>query len=310
MAGRHYVIRHLGNRYQGSLIHIRFKEVDTGDGHQDLKKVAKAEVANVHLGLDQSLFHDPYEVCPATGTLVFEDPDTGEAAGVARILHPLRRAANIHWQDMDVHRQARSQIKGHRPCCIWFTGLSGAGKSTIANHLDQLLNQHGCHSCILDGDNVRHGLNKDLGFSETDRIENIRRISEVSRLMVDAGLITLVSFISPFRAERDMARERHHTGEFIEVFVDAPLSVTEARDPKGLYKKARAGEIPNFTGIGSPYEAPEQPEFHIRTDKVSPEVAALQILAYLENRGFIPKQRSGSKTAGYHYQKIQSMCHN
>jgi bifunctional enzyme CysN/CysC len=177
----------------------------------------------------------------------------------------LRRAGNIHWQAMDVNKAARAGLKSQTPRCIWFTGLSGSGKSTIANQLEQRLLAAHHHTYALDGDNVRHGLNRDLGFTEADRVENIRRVAEVARLMVDAGLIVLVSFISPYRSERDMARALFSDDEFIEVFVDTPLELCEQRDVKGLYAKARAGQLPNFTGISSPYEAPLQPELHLRT---------------------------------------------
>jgi bifunctional enzyme CysN/CysC len=190
----------------------------------------------------------------------------------------LRRAGNIHWQHVDVDKAARARSKAQTPRCVWFTGLSGSGKSTIANLVEKRLHALGHHTYILDGDNVRHGLNKDLGFTDEDRVENIRRVAEVARLMTDAGLIVLVSFISPFRAERRMARERFAEGEFVEVFVDVPLEVAEARDVKGLYRKARAGQIPNFTGIDSPYEVPEQPELHLRADRDTPETMARLVL--------------------------------
>ncbi len=186
----------------------------------------------------------------------------------------LRRAQNIHWQAMTIDRTARAAQKRQQACVLWFTGLSGAGKSTIANMVERSLFAQGKHSTMLDGDNVRHGLNRDLGFTDTDRVENIRRVGEVARLMTDAGLIVIVSFISPFRSERQMARELLPEGEFLEVFIDTPLDVAEQRDPKGLYKKARAGEIANFTGISSPYEAPENPEIRVDTTTLSPEQAA------------------------------------
>jgi len=181
-----------------------------------------------------------------------------------------------------VDKAARARIKGQAPKVLWFTGLSGAGKSTVANLVDKRLHAMGYHTFVLDGDNVRHGLNRDLGFTDEDRVENIRRVAEVARLMADAGLIVLVSFISPFRAERQMARERFQPGEFVEVFVDVPLEVAEARDVKGLYRKARAGLIPNFTGIDSPYEAPQRPEVHLAADAQEPEAMVDQVLAALD----------------------------
>ena len=199
----------------------------------------------------------------------------------------LRRAANVHWQSLSVDREAHASLKGQKPAVLWLTGLSGSGKSTIANALQALLHSHGRHSYLLDGDNVRHGLNKDLGFTDVDRVENIRRVGEVSKLMADAGLITIVSFISPFRAERRLARELMEDGEFIEIYVNTSLALAETRDPKGLYKKARAGEIANFTGIDSPYEPPEDPEITIDTEQVSAEDAAQIIFDALKARGKI-----------------------
>jgi bifunctional enzyme CysN/CysC len=194
------------------------------------------------------------------------------------ILYPLRRASNLHWQALHVDRKARAELKRQKPAVLWFTGLSGAGKSTIANLVEKKLVALGKHTFLLDGDNVRHGLNRDLGFTDTDRIENIRRVGEVARLMADAGLIVMTAFISPFRAERDMVRGMLPEGEFIEIFVDAPLAEAEQRDVKGLYAKARAGEIKNFTGIDSPYEPPEHPEIRIDTTQLSAEQAAQLIV--------------------------------
>jgi bifunctional enzyme CysN/CysC len=188
----------------------------------------------------------------------------------------------VHWQALDVDKTLRARQKGQKACVLWLTGLSGAGKSTIANLIEKQLAANGRHTYLLDGDNVRHGLNKDLGFTAQDRVENIRRVAEVSKLMVDAGLIVLVSFISPFRSERRMARELFAAGEFLEVFVDTPLAEAERRDVKGLYKKARRGELRNFTGIDSPYEAPEHPEIHIDTAALSAEQAAARIIAHLD----------------------------
>jgi bifunctional enzyme CysN/CysC len=201
------------------------------------------------------------------------------AAGLIR--HALRRSHNVHAQMLDVTPEARAALKGQKPLLLWFTGLSGAGKSTIANLVEMKLHAMGRHSFLLDGDNVRLGLNRDLGFSDADRAENVRRVGETAKLMLDAGLIVLAAFISPFRAERRMVREMLREGDFVEIFVDAPLAEAERRDPKGLYAKARAGDIPNFTGIGSPYEAPEQPEIRIDTTKLNPEQAADEIVRYL-----------------------------
>ena len=212
----------------------------------------------------------------------FDDDTLG--AGLLR--SALRSSADIRWQALDVDKQARAARNGHRPGIVWFTGLSGAGKSTIANLLEQQLHAKGKHTYLLDGDNVRHGLNRDLGFSAAARSENIRRIAEVSKLMVDAGLIVLVSFISPFRAERALARGLVESAEFCEVFVDTPLAVAEERDPKGLYRKARSGQLPEFTGIDSPYEPPENPEVRIDTTRHRPEEAVEIILAQLDTMGW------------------------
>jgi len=194
---------------------------------------------------------------------------------------------NIVWHDHHVSKEDRSNIKGQKPCILWFTGLSGSGKSTIANAVESELLKRNKHTYLLDGDNIRMGLNKGLGFSDEDRVENIRRIGEVSKLFVDAGIIVLTAFISPFQKERDAVREMGEVAEFIEVFIDTPLEVCESRDPKGLYKKARNGEIPNFTGVSSPYEAPQRPEIHIKNDKISIEDVTEQIIGYLQEKGYL-----------------------
>jgi bifunctional enzyme CysN/CysC len=206
---------------------------------------------------------------------------TNETVGAGLIRHALRRSQNLHAQALEVTPEARAAMKGQKPRLLWFTGLSGAGKSTIANLVEKKLHLMGRHTFLLDGDNIRLGLNRDLGFSDADRAENIRRVGETARLMLDAGLIVLAAFISPFRAERRMVRELLGEGEFVEVFVDVPLAVAEERDPKGLYAKARDGRIPNFTGIGSPYEPPECPEIRIDTTALAPDQAADEIVRYL-----------------------------
>jgi bifunctional enzyme CysN/CysC len=198
----------------------------------------------------------------------------------------LRRAQNVHWQATDVNKSARSNLKGQKPCLLWYTGLSGAGKSTIANLVDKKLHSMGKHTYLLDGDNVRHGLNKDLGFTAADRVENIRRIAEVAKLMVDAGLIVSTAFISPFRAEREMARYLL-PGEFIEIFIDTPLGVAEQRDPKGLYKKARAGQLPHFTGIDDPYEAPARAELVVRPASMTVAECVNACVGLLTDRGVL-----------------------
>jgi len=245
------------------------------------------EIGLCNISLDQLIAFDPYVENRETGGFILIDRLSNETMAAGLIHFALRRAQNIHWQAVDVSRASRASLMGQKACVLWFTGLSGAGKSTVANLVEKRLFALGKHTTMLDGDNVRHGLNRDLGFTDTDRVENIRRVGEVARLMADAGLIVLVSFISPFRSERQMARELLPAGEFFEVFVDAPLAVVESRDPKGLYKKARRGEIKHFTGISSPYEAPENPELHIDTTKLSPEAAAELIVQQLEARGML-----------------------
>ena len=243
------------------------------------------EIAVCNVSLDQPIAFDPYVVTPDLGGFILIDRISNATVGAGMIHFALRRAHNIHWQSLDVSKASRAQLMGHKPAVLWFTGLSGAGKSTIANLVEKKLLAEGRHTYLLDGDNVRHGLNRDLGFTEDDRVENIRRVGEVSKLMVDAGLIVLVSFISPFRAERDMARAMVEDGEFFEIHVATPLAVAESRDVKGLYKKARAGQLKNFTGIDSPYEPPLKPEIVIDTTATPPEEAADRIVQRLKDAG-------------------------
>ena len=252
--------------------------------HLAAKTLELNEIGVCNLSFDQPIAFDPYKENRDTGGFILIDRLTNNTVGAGLLHFALRRSQNIHWQAIDVNKQAHATLKGQKPCVLWFTGLSGAGKSTIANLVEKKLHASGKHTYLLDGDNVRHGLNKDLGFSEADRVENIRRVGEVAKLMVDAGQIVLVSFISPFRSERRMSRELVEQGEFFEVFVDTPISVAEQRDPKGLYKKARRGELTNFTGIDSPYEPPENPEIRIDTTACSPEEAAELIVSHLVAR--------------------------
>ena len=251
------------------------------------KTLALNEIGVCNVSVDRDIAFDPYTESPATGGFIMIDRMTNTTVGLGLIKFALRRASNIHWEAMDIDKSARAEAKGQKPVILWFTGLSGSGKSTIANLVETRLHARGNHTVILDGDNVRHGLNRDLGFTEACRVENVRRVSEVSKLMLDAGLITLSCFISPFRSERTMARDRVEEGEFCEIFVDTPLEIAEGRDAKGLYKKARAGEIKNFTGIDSPYEAPENPEIHLKMADLSAEAAAAMVIDWLKAGGYI-----------------------
>ncbi|WP_116808457.1 sulfate adenylyltransferase subunit CysN [Steroidobacter cummioxidans] len=287
LPGRPYLIK-LGSRIvTGSITAPKYKvNVNTLE-HLAAKQLELNEIGVCNLSLDRAVAFDPYADNRETGGFILIDKISNDTVGAGLLSFALRRAENIHWQALDVNKPARAALKGQRACILWFTGLSGAGKSTVANLVEKRLHSLGRHTYTLDGDNVRHGLNKDLGFTDADRVENIRRVAEVSKLMVDAGLIVLVSFISPFRSERRLARELMQSGEFFEVFVDTPLEEAEKRDPKGLYKKARRGELQNFTGIDSPYEAPENAEIHLRTALYSPEAAAEEIMNKLRDAGML-----------------------
>jgi bifunctional enzyme CysN/CysC len=236
---------------------------------------------------DQAIPVEAYAANSETGGFILVDRMTNATVGAGLTHFPLRRSRNIHWHSVDVTKRTRAALKAQKPFVLWFTGLSGAGKSTIANLVEKRLHAAGRHTTMLDGDNVRHGLSKDLGFADADRVENLRRAAEVAKLMVDAGLIVLVSFISPFATERRMARELFEPGEFIEVFIDTTLATAEARDPKQLYAKARRGELPNFTGLGSAYERPANPELAVDTAAMSAEAAAQTIIAHLCALGLI-----------------------
>ena len=249
------------------------------------EKLELNDIGVCELELDRSIAFEPYAQDRTLGGFILIDRLTNNTVGAGMINFSLRRAQNVHWQALDVNKATRATRKGQKACVLWLTGLSGAGKSTIANLVEKQLLAMSRHTYLLDGDNVRHGLNKDLGFTAQDRVENIRRVAEVSRLMVDAGLIVLVSFISPFRSERRMARDLLEPGEFFEIFVDTPLAEAEKRDVKGLYRKARAGQLKNFTGIDSPYEAPERPELRIDTTALSPAQAADRIVDMLRAAG-------------------------
>jgi bifunctional enzyme CysN/CysC len=281
LPGRPYLLK-IGTRTVGATVaHPKYKiNVNTLE-HTAAKTLELNEIGVCNLNLDAPVPFDPYAENRDMGGFILIDRLTNTTVAAGLIHFALRRADNIHWQAIEVDRAAHAALKNQNPRVVWLTGLSGSGKSTIANIVERKLHQRARHTYILDGDNVRHGLNKDLGFTEADRVENIRRVAEVAALMADAGLIVLVSFISPFRAERPMARERIGA-EFVEVFVDTSLAVAEQRDRKGLYKKARRGELKNFTGIDSPYEAPESPEIRIDTSHMSAEEAADVIIEYLD----------------------------
>ena len=285
--GRQYFLK-LGTVTAGLTISAPKYKVDVNTlEHLAARTLGLNEIGVCTISTDRPIPFDPYIVNRDMGGFIIIDRLTNATVGAGLIHFALRRSTNVHWQALDVTPQARAALKGHEPCVVWMTGLSGAGKSTIANQLEQRLHSLGAHTFLLDGDNVRHGLNRDLGFTEADRIENVRRIGEVSRLMVDAGLIVLVSFISPFRAERELARGLIGDERFCEVFVDAPIEVAEARDPKGLYAKARSGQLPNFTGVDSPYEPPDDPEIRIDTTSTAPADAAQAIVAQLQSMGII-----------------------
>jgi len=275
--GRSYWLKIGTQRVKASITDIKFKyDVNTLD-QLSTKSLALNEVGRVTLHLDKPIPFEAYHDSRGMGAFVLIDRYSHATVSAGMIAFALRRASNVHTQALTVNKQARAEMNGHKGKVLWLTGLSGSGKSTIANATEQVLFQRGVHTYILDGDNVRQGLNQDLGFTEADRVENIRRVAEVAKLMVDAGLVVITAFISPFRSERDMARSLFDEGEFIEVFVDTPLATAEARDPKGLYKKARRGELPHFTGIDSPYEAPQNPDAVLNTATLSLEECVVQL---------------------------------
>lgn len=281
LPGRPYLMK-IGCRTVGMSCANLKHRVDVNSLEQLAAKTLELNGIGVcNLNLDRPIAFDAYADNRDTGGFIVIDRLSNRTVGAGMLHFALRRAQNVHWQAIDVNREAHAALKGQTPRVLWFTGLSGAGKSTIANLVERKLHALGKHTYLLDGDNVRHGLNRDLGFTEADRVENIRRVAEVARLMLDAGLITLVSFISPFRAERDMARSLAGEGNFLEIFIDAPLALAEQRDPKGLYQKARRGELKNFTGIDSPYEPPVNPELHIDTQRETAEAAAERIVEAL-----------------------------
>jgi bifunctional enzyme CysN/CysC len=287
LQGRAYLLKIGTKTVTATVAPIKYRvNVNTLE-HLAAKKLDLNDIGVCGLELSSAVAFEPYKVSRVLGGFILIDRLTNNTVGAGLLHFALRRSQNVHWQALDVNKQARALLSHQKPCILWFTGLSGAGKSTIANLVEKRLHADGRQTYLLDGDNVRHGLNKDLGFTNEDRVENIRRVAEVAKLMVDAGLIVLVSFISPFRSERRMARALVEPGEFFEVHVDTSLAAAEARDVKGLYKKARRGELKNFTGIDSPYEPPEAPEVHLDTALLSPEDAASQVIARLGEAGII-----------------------
>ncbi len=283
LPGRGYLMKAGTNLVPCSITDIKYRvNVNTLE-HIAAKKLELNEIAYCNLSLNRPVPFDPYEENRDTGSFILIDRLSNNTVGAGMLDFALRRSHNIHLQHTDIDKAARAAAKRQKPCVLWFTGLSGSGKSTVANLVEKKLHAMGYHTYLLDGDNVRHGLNRDLGFTEEDRVENIRRVAEVAKLMVDAGLIVLTAFISPYRAERMMARQLFQEGEFVEVFMDTPLEVAEARDPKGLYKKARRGELKNFTGVDAPYEAPETPEFAVNTADMTPEGAAEKLIEAMTN---------------------------
>jgi bifunctional enzyme CysN/CysC len=285
---RQYLIKVGTHTVPGQITQLKHKvDVNTLE-HMAARTLHLNEIGYCNLSTALPIAFDAYRDNRDTGGFIIIDRFTNGTVGAGMIEFGLRRATNVHWQALDVNAEARAGLKGQKPCVLWFTGLSGSGKSTIANLVEKRLFGEGRHTYLLDGDNVRHGLNQDLGFTDVDRVENIRRVGETAKLFTDAGLIALVSFISPFRSERRMARGLLQTGQFIEVFVDTPIEICMARDPKGLYKRAAAGQIKNFTGIDSPYEPPENPELTLQTAFSSAEELAERVVAYLKTQGLVP----------------------
>ena len=263
--GRSYILRTETDQIPATVTALKYRIDVNSFSHEAAKHLDLNEVGVINLGTQSPVAFDPYAANRVTGAFILIDRVTNATVGAGMITHALRRASNVHWQSLDVNKKARAGQKNQKPAVLWFTGLSGSGKSTIANMVEKSLHAKGFHTTMLDGDNVRHGLNRDLGFTEADRVENLRRVGEVAKLMTEAGLVVLVSFISPFSAERKSARDLFAEGEFIEIFVDTPIEECMKRDPKGLYAKALRGELRNFTGVDSPYEAPENPDLHLLT---------------------------------------------
>ena len=287
LPGRSYLLFAGGSFVSAQITELKYRINVSTREHLAAKHLDLNEIGFCNIALDRPLSFDAYGENRETGSFILIDRFTFATVGCGMVAYALRRATNVHWQPLKIDKAARAALNGQKPCILWFTGLSGAGKSTIADLLEQTLHRLGRHTILLDGDNVRHGLNRDLGFTDEDRVENIRRIAEVAKLMVEAGLIVLVSFISPFRGERRMAREMVGPDEFIEIYVDTPLAICEARDPKGLYRLARAGKLPNLTGIGSPYEAPENAEIVLKAAEQEPADLVDPVMSYLKEKGVL-----------------------
>jgi bifunctional enzyme CysN/CysC len=288
LPGRQYLLKSAARTVPAQVTALKHKvDVNTFD-HLAAKTLQLNEVGSVNFALAEPIAFDAYSENRDTGGFILIDRFSNATVAAGMIDFGLRRATNVHWQALDVDKARRAELKGQRPVVLWFTGLSGSGKSTIANNVERALAAQGRHTYLLDGDNVRHGLNRDLGFTDVDRVENIRRVAEAAKLFVDAGLIVLVSFISPFRDERRAAREMLGAGEFVELFVDTPIEVCMTRDPKGLYQKARAGEIKNFTGVDSPYEPPEAADLTLKTVGAEASTLAEEVVRYLKERGYVP----------------------
>ncbi len=287
LPGRQYLLKTTNRISPATVTELKYKVNVNDFEHEPGKSLELNEVGYCNINLNQPIAFDSYKDNRRTGSFILIDRLSNNTVGVGMLEFSLRRAKNVVWQEIAVDKSARAQIKHQKPCVLWFTGLSGSGKSTISNLVDKRLMDLGRHTYVLDGDNIRHGINKDLGFTDVDRVENIRRVGESAKLMVDAGLICIVSFISPFISERRLARSLLEEEEFIEIYVNTPLAVCEQRDRKGLYKKARRGEIKNFTGIDSSYEEPEHAEIEISTTDCTAEEAAVEVVNYLEDRGYL-----------------------